>query len=234
MLKFKKLSQFSSSVILEAIWGSLPRANVEKVVDEAYENTDSIYFARVIDDYCDMGSLEALNISTFNERGVDQCDVYISPRRNSIFHGSIDHIQTLLSEGYALYRIDEYEHGGIALRLMHDKPITKKDFRSGEAFHRSGLQCRFDSSLAFFAQSLKNINVLKTVLPDFENWINGQAYAFQVIEATFSKDKEGNTKYDCTVLDSCGGFLDEQNALECAEQSLVWFMERAEQSISNK
>ena len=219
---FTKIALFPQTEIYDSLIGFLPNSYYSKPIEEAYQNEKRIIFARIIDDSCDMSSLEALNIGAFRQRDIDNCMVYVSSRRSSIFHGDLNQLETLIDEGYQLYPVDEYEHGGIDMRLLSNTPITKVDFLSGQTFKKYPMHCRFDSSLAFIALPNDEHTINQDSLDIFVNWINGYAFAYQILEAVEGVNGFGDPIYDIRLIDSSHGFLDEENAIACAEDSLYW------------
>ena len=119
-----KIPQFPTTALFNAIYKFiLPSEIGDTILDIAHEIGDKIHFARVISEpYCDEGSDEAFNITTFQNRDQDQA-VYLTPRGSSTFGGNLDDAVQLLKEGYKVYPMEEYEHSAISVRMATTTPI---------------------------------------------------------------------------------------------------------------
>jgi hypothetical protein len=226
-----KIENFTSSAIFSAIHPFVPKSEIsDTTLDTAHEIDGKIYFVRTVSDsFCDESSQDAFNVTTFKDRDAEQA-VYLTPRKNSIFNGEIDDVVQLHRAGYKVYAVEEYEHSAIAIRLVSKTPIrTQKAISTGSFRNGVSLECRWDSSFAFFVQPKSWSAPTDEFLSEFASWMNGYSYSYEVMCATpVGKNDDGEIEYAVEVLDDCRSYYSDESAKSSALHALENWIESLE------
>ncbi|WP_139313464.1 hypothetical protein [Rhodoferax antarcticus] len=223
-MTFTKLVNFSSLAVCSAIEPFLKKASINaKILDTAFDDSNSVYLARLIsEEYCDEGSEEAMQVTTYRKRSEEDYAVYISPRRNSIFNGSTDDAVALFKDGMKVYPVEEYQHGDTNIRLVGDAIRSAKAILTGSFREGVNLSCRWDSSFAFFAIPKSWKKPGTQFFEEFSNWLNGVSYSLEVVKATANGvNEDGKTRFSIEQLEQCYGFY----STECAESDAIMTLE---------
>jgi hypothetical protein len=203
----------------------LPVRSDPKLIGAPIQIGNQIIFARIFSDRADReDSMYVANITTFKNRDHFDEDhlrghVYLSGRRNSIFHSQEGDLFQLIKEGWRLYPVEEYEHGLIAIRSLGGKSISSKKALEGFLIHPDvSLRCRFDSSIAFYAIKIGSGKYEESWIKPFTNWRNGYAWGYEIISASLSEN-HSELKYENS--DTSCGFYDESQVNDEAKASFV-------------
>lgn len=222
-MTISKVTNFTTLATYSAIEPFLKKSPIHaEVLDTAFESSDSVYLARVInDEYSDSTSEDAMQVTTFKDRSEDNA-VYISPRRNSIFNADLDDVVALFKAGYKVFVIEEYVHSDVSIRLAVSNPIrSAKAILTGSFRDGVKLSCRWDSSFAFFAQPKSWSKPSPEFFEEFSNWMNGTAFSYEIVKATISgTNDEGESIFEIETIDQCFGYYSSESAEASALQSL--------------